>query len=297
MTEIQYHNPVLLSQILGYFISLTRGTIVDATLGGGGHSEGFLMNINGVDVFGIDQDQEALHAATTRLSHFGPRFRWTKGNFRNLKEIAARELEGGKASGLLADLGVSSHQLTTGERGFSIMEDGPLDMRMDPSPEIPTAAELIDQCSQEELADILYHFGELHQSRRVSREMKRWRDEGRLNTTGDLKKLAESCLPRRGRIHPATTLFQALRIGVNQELDALDELLAALPEIIEPGGLAAIISFHSLEDRKVKHTFRQEAREGIWEILTPKPLIADEVEIASNPRSRSAKLRVVRRKA
>jgi 16S rRNA (cytosine1402-N4)-methyltransferase len=292
--EFNYHESVLSIKLLPYFEHLLEGVLLDVTLGGGGHSLGLLkITPREVKVIGLDQDDDALAAAKVRLAQHADRFSSRKGNFRNLPTII--EDLSDPIMGLVADLGVSSYQLTSGARGFSIMADGPLDMRMDQNSDIPTAGDLIDTTTHDELADILFYYGELPPSRRLSKELKRWRKEGRLETTADLKKLAEESLSRRGRIHPATKLFQALRIAVNQELESLEDLMDALPNILAPGGTAAIISFHSLEDRIVKHTLKAHSRAGTMEILTPKPLTPERDEQRANPRSRSAKLRIARR--
>jgi len=195
-----------------------------------------------------------------------------------------------------ADLGVSSHQLDTGTRGFSIRHEGPLDMRMDPDGTSETAASVIDNNSVRELADILYYNGEIRASIRMAKSLKTARRRGILTNTRELAEICAATLPRKGKIHPATLVFQALRIAVNDELGVLDRLLDFGADVVAPGGLLGVISFHSLEDRKVKHAFRDGRRDGIWEVLTQRPLTPDAREEMENPRSRSAKLRIARRR-
>jgi 16S rRNA (cytosine1402-N4)-methyltransferase len=194
--------------------------------------------------------------------------------------------------GVLADLGVSSAQLDRGERGFSLAKEGPIDMRMDPT-EGQTALDLIGRCGEEELADLLYRYGEEHRSRRIARSLRRAYEEGELRTTADLRRAVHRATgPRRGRIDPATKTFQALRIAVNDELTDLEALLEQLPSVLRTGGIVAVISFHSLEDRMVKRAFRDNEH---LSPLTKRPIVASEQERESNPRSRSAKLRTARR--
>ncbi|MFO0594328.1 MAG: 16S rRNA (cytosine(1402)-N(4))-methyltransferase RsmH [Myxococcaceae bacterium] len=273
--------------------------IVDGTLGGGGHTEALLER--GARVFGIDRDPRALAAASARLSRFGDRFTPVRGEFGD-----AASLVPGPVDGLVLDLGVSSPQLDHADRGFSFMHDGPLDMRM--SDEGETAAELIARVEQGELADLIYQYGEERHSRSIARELK-----ARLpQTTAQAVEAIKAGVPRKAwpkDIHVATRTFQALRIAVNGELDQLERALQSLPKLLKVGGRAAIISFHSLEDRAVKHAFRALCGEApddgpkhlprpvgpapSFRALTKKPLTASDTEADQNPRARSAKLRGV----
>lgn len=277
--------------------------IVDGTLGGGGHSEALLER--GATVVGIDRDPSALAAARERLARFGTRFRAVQGRFGDVASLVD-----GQVDGLLLDLGVSSPQLDRADRGFSFMQDGPLDMRMGDDGE--TAAELIDRVSERELADLIYELGEERFSRSIARELKARSPK----TTAEAVDAVKAAVPRKAwprDIHVATRTFQALRLAVNDELGQLDEALAATPSLLKPGGRAAIISFHSLEDRKVKQAFRalcgdapDELPRGLpvvrevkadFVALTKKPIVAGEQEVSNNPRARSARLRGVEKKS
>jgi len=277
--------------------------IVDGTLGGGGHSEALLER--GATVVGIDRDPVARAAASARLERFGARFRAVAGRF---GDVAA--LVDGPVDGFLLDLGVSSPQFDTAARGFSFQHDGPLDMRMGDSGE--SAAELIARVSERELADLIYELGEERFSRPIARELKARAPK----TTFEAVDAVKAAVPRKAwpkDIHVATRTFQALRLAVNDELGELDRALAALPGLLTPGGRAAIISFHSLEDRKVKQAFRalcgeapddlprglpvQREQRADFIALTKKPLTASDDEVSNNPRARSARLRGVEKKS
>jgi len=266
------------------------GVLIYCNLGGGGHSALLLEAHPALRLVGLDSDPAARVAAAAALARFGDRVRIEPANF-------ADHLPAEPALAVLADLGVSSPQLDEPTRGFSFRAPGPLDMRMDPDAG-ETAAELIDRLEESALADLIHAYGEERLSRRIARRLvaeRPWADSGR--TTADLAYAVAGCFPpkaRHGRIHPATRTFQALRIAVNDELGALDQLLAQAPGWLVPGGLLAVISFHSLEDRRVKTAFLADPR---LERLTRKPLIASEQEEQANPRSRSAKLRLARRVA
>lgn len=274
--------------------------IVDGTLGGGGHSEALLEA--GFRVVGVDRDPLALAAATARLARFGDSFRAVQGEFGDVSSLVP-----GPVDGLVLDLGVSSPQLDTPARGFSFMHDGPLDMRMSGDGE--TAAELIARLPENQLADVIYQYGEERFSRPIARALK-----ARLpRTTFEAVEAVKQGMPRKAwpkDTHVATRTFQALRIAVNAELEQLERALASLPSWLGPKGVAAIISFHSLEDRLVKQTFKKwcdeqdDAPKGLpfarttaptFEALTKKPLVATDDETAQNPRARSAKLRAVRK--
>ncbi len=273
-------------------LAVGEGTYVDATLGGGGHSEAILGAHPGARVIGVDRDPLALAAASARLDRFGARFTAVHGAFGELAaHLAARGLQ--RVDAIVADLGVSSPQLDDHARGMSFRGDGPLDMRMDPT-RGETAAELIARLDDEALADVLFQYGEERRSRRIARCIKRAELDGQLTTTLELRRAVIRAVgpARVGGVDPATRTFQALRIAVNRELDELTTLLAAARDLLEVGGTLSVISFHSLEDRLVKRAF---ADRLAWAPLTKKPLTASDVEQAENPRSRSAKLRAARR--
>lgn len=289
------HVSVLRDEVLGLLAPRDGGLYVDATLGRGGHAEAILDACGPSGrLIGFDRDEVAIAESAARLARFGDRVRLVHAPF---SELATHLTSSGAAGvqrvdGLLADLGVSSPQLDTAERGFSFKSEGPLDMRMDTS-RGETARELIESLDERELADVLYQYGEERKSRPIARSIKRAEADGQLNTTLDLSRAIWRVTgPRRVGIDPATRSFQALRIVVNAELEELDALLALLPDVLADGGVAALISFHSLEDRAVKHTLRDEPRLAV---LTKKPLEASDDEARSNPRSRSAKLRGARR--
>jgi len=290
------HVPVLAEAVLGGCAGLElllklgeqRGVLLDATLGGGGHSALLLEAHPGLQLIGLDRDPTARAAAAERLAPFGDRVTIVATSFGDYTPDQP-------VLAVLADLGVSSPQLDVAARGFSFRGDGPPDMRMNPEAG-ETAAELIDRLEENELADLIYAYGEERLSRRIARRLvaeRPWSGSGR--SSGDLAYVIAGCFPppaRRGRLHPATRTFQALRIAVNDELGQLDRLLQRAPDWLVPGGILAIISFHSLEDRRVKTAFLADER---LERVTRRPLVADEAEAEANPRSRSAKLRVARR--
>jgi 16S rRNA (cytosine1402-N4)-methyltransferase len=269
------------------------GIYVDATVGGGGHTEAILEAHAESRVVALDRDQTALDAARARLERFGDRVTFVKTPFGQIAEALAK-LGIETVAGICADLGVSSPQLDEAGRGMSFRREGPIDMRMDPSEGEETALELIARLSDDQLADVIYQYGDERRSRRIARSVKRALGDNQLFTTLDLRRaIVRAVGPVRvGGVDPATRTFQALRIAVNRELEELEELLAALPRLVEKGGVAAILSFHSLEDRLVKRAFH--AKDS-WTTITKKPLVAGDEEGASNPRSRSAKLRAARR--
>lgn len=269
------------------------GTYVDATVGGGGHSEAILEAHGESRVIALDRDQIALDAARSRLERFGDRVTFVKTPFGRVAE-ALSGLGIQTVAGICADLGVSSPQLDDAGRGMSFRREGPIDMRMDPSEGEETALELIARLSDDQLADIIFQYGDERRSRRIARSVKRALGDNQLETTLDLRRaIVRAVGPVRvGGVDPATRTFQALRIAVNRELEELEQLLAALPGLVEIGGVAAVLSFHSLEDRLVKRAFHDK---GTWTTLTKKPLVAGDEEGAVNPRSRSAKLRAARR--
>jgi 16S rRNA (cytosine1402-N4)-methyltransferase len=285
------HVPVLADAVLDAARQIPRpdGLLIDATLGGGGHSALLLEQHPGLRLIGLDQDATARAAAAERLEPFGDRVSIVATNF-------ADYVPPEPAVMVLADLGVSSPQLDVAARGFSFRLDGPLDMRMNSGGEGETAAELIDRLEENALADLIYAYGEERLSRRIARRIKAdLKDKGSYEGTAALAYAVAGCYPpkaRRGRIHPATRTFQALRIAVNDELGVLDRLLLQAPDWLEPEGLLGIISFHSLEDRRVKTSFLRDER---LQRITRKPVVATEQEEEANPRSRSAKWRVASR--
>lgn len=287
-----HHVPVLYDETLEALDPRAGAVYADCTLGGAGHAEGILLR-SGPDgrLIGIDRDPAALAAAHARLAPFGGRATLVHATFEQLPGVLA-EAGLSRVHGVLADVGVSSPQLDQPERGFSFGQDGPLDMRMDSSSG-ETAEELIARLDAEELANVLYELGEERRSRPIARSIKNAQEEGRLRTTGDLRAAVVRVMgPRSGKIDSATRTFQALRLAVNRELEQLTALMAALPDVLEDDGVAAIISFHSLEDRIVKWAFRDDAR---LQPTTKRPVIASDAELAANPRARTAKLRVARR--
>jgi len=271
--------------------------VVDCTLGLAGHAAGIakLLGAEG-HLIGFDRDPEALALAKEKLDGVcqelgsqAPKVTLVGEAFSS----APRHLKPASVDGLLADFGVSSLQLDEAGRGFSFMADGPLDMRMD-TRSGPTAAQVVNEASERELADLIYEYGEERRSRRIARAIVRGRP---VTTTGQLARLVTSAARpmKQERINPATRTFQALRIHVNRELDEIRSLMEAAPGLLKPSARLAVISFHSLEDRIVKDSLREGARQGIWEILTRKPVTAGEEELERNPRSRSAKLRAAER--
>jgi 16S rRNA (cytosine1402-N4)-methyltransferase len=289
------HVPVLAEPLLSALAAIPdspwqNGTLIDATLGGAGHGSLLLERYPAMQLIGLDQDPTARQAAAQRLQPFGDRARIVATNFASFQPEQTVDL-------VLADLGVSSPQLDVAARGFSFRLDGPLDMRMNPEGGGETAAELLDRLEEPALADLIYAYGEERLSRRIARRIKADLEQnGAYSGTAALAYAVAGCYPpkaRRGRIHPATRTFQALRIAVNDELGVLDRLLQQAPDWLNPGGVLAIISFHSLEDRRVKTAFLQDER---LQRITRKPLQADEAEQEANPRSRSAKLRLACRR-
>jgi len=292
------HVPVLLGEVLAGLAPRAGGRFVDGTLGGGGHAAA-VLEASAPDgrLLGIDADPAALAAARARLAAFGERVRLAHGNFRDLGRLA-HEYGFDSVDGVLLDIGVSSHQLDTPERGFSFTADARLDMRLDPTSG-ETAADLVNDTPEGELADLIYRYGEERGSRRVARFIAEARRKRPIETTGELAELVARALGgRHGKIHPATRTFQALRIATNRELESLETTLPQAVELLAEGGRLAIISFHSLEDRIVKLFFRAESGYGgsqqpaRLQIITKKPIEASEQEARANPRSRSAKLRV-----
>ncbi|WP_437319169.1 16S rRNA (cytosine(1402)-N(4))-methyltransferase RsmH [Sorangium sp. So ce385] len=287
----EQHVSVLGREVVAALAPVSQGVYVDATLGAGGHTEA-ILETPGARVIGIDRDERALSIARARLARMGDRVTYVHGEFSEIeRHLAALGVP--QVDGLVADIGVSSMQLDDPGRGMSFRAEGPLDMRMDRS-RGETALELIERLSDEELADVIYRYGEERRSRRVARCIKQAAEGGELATTLDLRRAVVRAVgpARIGGVDPATRTFQALRIAVNGELDELEALLEAAPRIVAPGGVLAVISFHSLEDRIVKRALREPE---VWQPLTKKPVTAGDEEIEGNPRARSAKLRAARR--
>jgi 16S rRNA (cytosine1402-N4)-methyltransferase len=294
MTKSEFrHAPVLYQEAIDFLCVRPGATVVDCTVGLAGHSAGIarLLGAEG-HLIGFDRDAEALALAREKLDEVcrelgsqAPRITLVNEAFSSV----AGHVEANSADGLLADFGVSSLQLDEAQRGFSFMADGPLDMRMD-TRSGPTAAQVVNEASERELADLIYEYGEERRSRRIARAIVRGRP---VTTTGQLARIVASAAPamKQEHIHPATRTFQALRIYVNRELDEIRALLEAAPRLLKPSARLVVISFHSLEDRIAKDSLREGAHQGIWEILTKKPVTAGEEELDRNPRSRSAKLR------
>jgi 16S rRNA (cytosine1402-N4)-methyltransferase len=279
------HIPVLSREVLAGLDLRAGGHYLDATVGGGGHSALILATAIDVQITALDQDDRAIAAAQTRLAEFGDRVHFDHTNFAEFDPGAVR------FDGILADLGVSSAQFDVADRGFSFRQAAPLDMRMDQRQEL-TAADVINYWDEAELANTFYTYGEERLSRRIARRIV---DDRPFQTTTDLAEAIARCVPksyRYGRIHPATRVFQALRIAVNRELEVLETFLDKSPGWLQSSGRVAIISFHSLEDRIVKHRLRESE---LVKVLTKKPIVPQEDEIQANPRSRSAKLRIAER--
>ncbi|MBA3442708.1 MAG: 16S rRNA (cytosine(1402)-N(4))-methyltransferase RsmH [Pyrinomonadaceae bacterium] len=308
------HRSVLLQEATELLAPQRGGLFVDATLGLGGHSEALLEASTEARALGIDRDRAAIETASARLTRFGERFRVRHANFRDIKRVLEETGES-EASGVLADLGVSSLQFENPERGFSFRHDAPLDMRMDPESSDPTAAELLAELPEEEIARIIWEYGEERGSRRIARWIVERREQNRpIERTGELAELVARAVGYRHqaeRTHPATRTFQALRIAVNGELEGLDLFIETAIDLLQPEGRLVVISFHSLEDRIVKRTLRRlaggcecdlrrlpiclcGARRAV-EILTKRAVVPTETEVNNNPRARSAKLRACRK--
>ena len=306
MEDFTYHRPVLATETIELLAPRPGSLILDGTCGGGGHTEAILLT--GADVLALDQDPDALAFVAARLTNFGDRVTLRRANFREAGRVLD-ELGIAQIGGALLDLGVSSRQLENADRGFSLVRNGPLDMRMDPRREL-TAAEVVNSYAEEELTNIFREFGEEPAARRIASQIVKLRKETPFRETLSLAKAVEKIVGRHGRRHPATQVFQALRMEVNDELRALEEGLVALTNRLESSSRIAVITFHSLEDRIVKNFFRDRSREWLdrpeWpeprpnpdfslRLITPKPVEPDAVEQRANPRSRSAKLRVAER--
>jgi 16S rRNA (cytosine1402-N4)-methyltransferase len=294
MTEAnRRHVPVLSQDVIRYLDIREGGTYLDCTIGLAGHASQIarLLGPSGL-LIGFDRDPKALELAGQRLQvlseELGDRMPKVKLIGEAFSKVA-EHVEPASLDGLLADFGVSSMQIDEPERGFSFQTDGPLDMRQDTRQGV-TAAQVVNEMDESDLANLIYEYGEERRSRRIARAIVRARP---VTTTGQLARIVAGSAPamKSERIHPATRTFQALRIHVNRELDEIRQLLEAAPKLLKPSGRLVVISFHSLEDRIAKDVLREQAAKGIWEVLTRKPAVADEAETDRNPRSRSAKLR------
>jgi 16S rRNA (cytosine1402-N4)-methyltransferase len=297
LSKVGLHKPVMCDEILEY-LKLDSGiTVVDTTVGCGGHSIKILERIlPGGRLIGIDRDRESLEIAKTRLNEFGESVNLIHGNFRDLDKILVTT-GAGKIEAIFFDLGLSSVQLSNAERGFSFQLEGPLDMRMDRSSFIQ-AYDLVNNLNEQEISAILWSFGQERFHNRIAHLLVTERRKSPINSTSQVAQIVMKAMPRHyrfGRIHPATRTFQAIRIAVNRELEALDEGIKKAIDLLKPGGVIAVISFHSLEDRIIKLNFRSARSEGKLRIITPKPQRASEEERAQNPLSRSARLRVAQR--
>jgi len=291
------HAPVLLAETIAILEPSRGGLFVDCTVGLGGHARA-LLNDGASRLIGLDRDTTALGIAREALAPWGDRVELVHSDYRDLPALLEARSIGG-IDGALADLGVSSMQFDTEGRGFSFRRDEPLDMRMDQT-QGPTAADLIAEVSEENLANVIYQYGEERLSRRIARRIVEARQTAAIATTGQLADIVRRAVPRKGyqRIDPATRTFQALRIWVNRELEGLDGFLVDASRVLRAGARLAVITFHSLEDRIVKHVFRAlAAGEGALRVLTRKPVVAGEDELVRNPRARSAKLRAIERLA
>ena len=292
------HVPVLLHEAIEFLNVRPGGLYVDCTLGMAGHASEIARRLGPTGrLIGFDRDPQALELAKVKLARavnemgsMAPRIDLVGEAFGSI----ARHVERGSADGILADFGVSSLQFDEAHRGFSFQADGPLDMRMDTRAGL-TAAQVVNEASERELADLIYEYGEERRSRRIARAIVRGRP---VTTTGQLARIVATAAPamKQDRIHPATRTFQALRIRVNSELDEIRTLMKESPGLLKTSGRIVVISFHSLEDRIVKDSLRDEAKSGVWEILTKKPVIAGEEEVERNPRARSAKLRAAEKR-
>jgi len=291
------HEPIMTAETIALLAPSRGGLFVDCTVGLGGHARA-LLEAGASRVLGLDRDPEALKIAGARLEEFGDRVELVHADYRQLGRVLDDRGVAGVA-GTLADLGVSSMQLDAEGRGFSFRRDEPLDMRMDQS-QGPTAADLLDQTGEEELANLIFEYGEERYSRRIARSIVEARRRAPITTTGQLAQIVRRAVPRRGyqRIDPATRTFQAIRIWVNRELDQLEVFIGEACTRLLAGARFAVITFHSLEDRIVKHAFRALAQGRMaLQILTKRPIVPGDTELDRNPRSRSAKLRAVERLA
>ncbi|WP_082223514.1 16S rRNA (cytosine(1402)-N(4))-methyltransferase RsmH [Jonquetella anthropi] len=292
------HRPVMLQEVMDSFPRPPVGLVVDATLGLGGYSEAFLSRWPECRVAGIDQDGQARAIAQERLARWADRFAVWPGNFRRLNDLMASHGEK-EAAGVVVDLGVSNLQITEGERGFSFREDGPLDMRMNASEGL-TASQLVNQMTEDELAGIFFRYGEERFARSIARAIARRRGQSSIETTGQLVEVIREGMPaaaqRKANGHPARRVFQALRIAVNDELGALEDLLSQVCGLLADGGVFVAVTYHSLEDRLVKRAMREWEGQWLGIPVSRRGLTPSEDEVLSNPKSRSARLRAFERR-
>lgn len=287
------HIPILAAEIASLLLTRPEGTYVDGTLGLGGHTRYFLDQLSAhARIFGFDKDPQALRMAQERVAD--PRLVPCHASYTQAPEVLAQQGVR-EVDGILFDLGLSSYQLDDPSRGFSILREGPLDMRFDTT-QVLTAAQIVNTGTLEELARVFKEYGEEPRSEQVAHAIVTARQAGPLTTTAQLKQIVEGVLgPQRGRIHPATQIFQALRIACNQELENVAQVSAVLVKILKPGGRGAVLTFHSLEDRLIKQHFKQLVALGGWKLVNKHTIIPSHEEVRSNSRARSAKLRVIER--
>ncbi|RMD53123.1 MAG: 16S rRNA (cytosine(1402)-N(4))-methyltransferase RsmH, partial [Nitrospirae bacterium] len=282
------HTPVLVNEVL-YYLSIKKGGVyVDATIGSGGHTLAILSKHPEAKIIAIDRDEDALEIAKKRLKGFSVYF--IKGAFSEIEEIVS-SLGINKVNGILADLGLSKIHLTAEERGFSFLKDEPLDMRMDREQHL-TAWHVVNKYRERDLERIFREYSQERYARKIARAIVRARSKKPIQSCNELALLIQHTIGKREKIHPATRVFQAIRIEVNREIEELSGLLKGGVKILKKGGRFCVISYHSVEDRIVKHTFREFAKDGLIKVITKKPIIPQESEISINPSSRSAKLRV-----
>ena len=293
-SETRLHEPVMVSEVLTHLEPARGGVFVDCTVGLGGHARA-MLDAGATRLIGFDRDSTALAHAREALSGYGDRVELIHSDYRAIEpQLDARGIA--TVDGILADLGVSSMQLDADGRGFSFRRDEPLDMRMDTTAG-PTAAEALREVDEKTLADVIYEFGEERHSRRIARAIVAARGQRAIDTTGQLADIVRRAIPRKGyqRIDPATRTFQAIRIWTNRELEGLDGFVAVAARRLAAGGRLAVITFHSLEDRIVKHTLRALQADGAIVVRTKRPIVPSEAEVERNPRARSAKLRAAER--
>lgn len=289
------HKPVMVEEVLDYLNPQTGQVLIDCTVGGGGHASKIVDKIkpNGL-LIGIDKDMEILQTAKQHLSEIGNVFKLYHADYSEIDEVL-RQAGTGKVDGVLLDLGSSSMQFDQADRGFSFAKEGPLDMRMDRSQGI-TAKDLIHRLSEQKLEELFSKYGEERWSRRIARAILKEENDTGISTTRQLANIIERAVPRgKSKIHPATRVFQALRIAVNKELESLEVFLNKIHNYMTVGARIVVISFHSLEDRIVKNKFSERAKQNIFQILTKKPITPSDAEIERNIRCRSAKLRAAER--
>ncbi len=282
------HIPVMMEEVLEMLSPKNGETYVDATLGMGGHSEGILRRAPECTLIGIDRDESALGEAKKRLKGY-QNTHLVRGKFSNMKQVV-NDLGYERVNGILIDAGVSTLHLKAEGRGFSFLNDEPLDMRMDQRQDLD-AQKVVNSYPEKELADIIFKYGDERFSRRIARGIVYARKKSRIKSCMELAEIIERSVRRRGRIHPATRTFQAIRIEVNKELEELSTAVDAGADILQSQGRYCVISYHSLEDRIIKNSFKRLAKEGVFNIITKKPLVPERQEKLANPSSRSAKLR------